>query len=449
MSANYPAHWLIKPLSEVMEAIIDYRGKTPVKTSSGVPLITAKIVKNGRIETPEEFIAESQYENWMVRGLPRAGDVVVTTEAPLGEVAQLESSNVALAQRIVTLRGKKGELDNDYLLYLMQSKYVQEQLESRASGSTVRGIKQSELRKILLPIPPEREQVEIARNLKTLDKKISVNRQTNYILEQMAQAIFKSWFVDFDPVRAKMAGRLPEGMDATTAALFPDSLEESELGLVPKGWRISTLGEICDSNDGLIQTGPFGSQLHASDYVAEGVPVVMPRDISNRRVDVTTASRVRLEDANRLAKHQLRDGDIVFSRRGDVEKHALIGETEHGWLCGTGCLLVRPGMQRNVASYLSRSLDLPQTKQWLTQHAVGATMPNLNTGILSAVPVVLPADGVLAAFDLMTNTIDRRISAGNAAAQTLTQLRDTLLSKLFSGELSLAAAEKLAEQAMA
>jgi len=132
-----------------MEAIIDYRGKTPQKSDEGIPLITAKIVKNGRIETPNEFIAEELYDSWMVRGLPEAGDVVVTTEAPLGEVAQLNNPNVALAQRIVTLRGKKEFLNNDYLLFLMQSDYVQHQLEARASGSTVKGIKQSDLMKNL------------------------------------------------------------------------------------------------------------------------------------------------------------------------------------------------------------------------------------------------------------------------------------------------------------
>lgn len=316
------------------------------------------------------------------------------------------------------------------------------------TGAVMPKLTQGNMNKIELRCPPRKIQDQIVFCLGALDDRITLLRETNATLEAIAQALFKSWFVDFDPVRAKAAGLEPQAMDATTAALFPDSLEESELGLVPKGWRMSTLGAICDSNGGAIQTGPFGSQLHAADYVVDGVPVVMPKDISNRRVDASTAARVRLEDVQRLARHQLRDGDIVFSRRGDVEKHALIGETERGWLCGTGCLLVRPGTRRNVAGYLSRSLDLPQIKQWLTQHAVGATMPNLNTGILSAVPVVLPADEILAAFEQATNALDKRISAGNAAAQTLTQLRDTLLPRLISGQLRLPEAEALLEEAV-
>jgi type I restriction enzyme S subunit len=335
------------------------------------------------------------------------------------------------------------QLDYRYLKYILLSEH--ESMLRFASGTTHQTIYFPEAKAFHALLPRVEQQRKIADILQSLDDRIALLRETNTTLEAIAQALFKSWFVDFDPVRAKAEGRQPEGMEAPTAVLFPDNFEESGLGLVPKGWKMSTLGAICGANGGAIQTGPFGSQLHASDYVAEGVPVVMPKDISNRRVDASTAARVGFEDVQRLARHQLRDGDIVFSRRGDVEKHALIGEAELGWLCGTGCLLVRPGSRRNVAGFLSRSLDLPHIKKWLTQHAVGATMPNLNTGILSAVPVVLPTDEVLAAFDETTIALDRRISANNAAAQTLTQLRDTLLPRLISGQLRLPETETMLE----
>ncbi|HCL37091.1 MAG TPA: protein HsdA, partial [Marinobacter hydrocarbonoclasticus] len=217
MSADqFPSHWQLLPLSEAVDALIDYRGKTPRKTNHGVPLVTAKIVKGGTILPATEYIAEEDYDSWMVRGLPKAGDVVVTTEAPLGEVAQLANENVALAQRIVTLRGAEGLLQNDYLRYVMQGAYIQGQLESRATGSTVKGIKQSELRKIILPIPPEHEQIKIAGHLRALDDKIQLNHQINQTLEQMAQAIFKSWFVDFDPVKAKIAALEAGGSEEET-----------------------------------------------------------------------------------------------------------------------------------------------------------------------------------------------------------------------------------------
>src|SRR3989442_8805516 len=131
------SEWAVRSLEDCMEALIDYRGKTPEKASIGVPLITAKIVKGGRIEKPDEFIAVDDYEPWMRRGIPKAGDVVITTEAPLGEVAQLGAERIVLAQRLIALRGKPGLLDNGFLKFLLQSEDVQDQLRARASGTTV------------------------------------------------------------------------------------------------------------------------------------------------------------------------------------------------------------------------------------------------------------------------------------------------------------------------
>ena len=145
--------WKDYRLIDVLDALIDYRGKTPKKYNSGVPLITAKIIKNGTIGAPSEFIAFEDYEAWMVRGFPEVGDVVLTTEAPLGEVAQLQSRDIALAQRVVTLRGKKGILDNTFLKYFFLSHEGHQRLVARETGTTVTGIKQSELREVLITCP--------------------------------------------------------------------------------------------------------------------------------------------------------------------------------------------------------------------------------------------------------------------------------------------------------
>ena len=165
----------------------------------------------------------------MRRGLPKAGDVVITTEAPLGEVAQLGSEHVALAQRLIALRGKPEILDNTFLKFLMQSEAVQDQLRARASGTTVLGIKQSELRKVALTLPPLDEQRAIAHVLGTLDDKIELNRRINHTLESTASVLFRSWFVDFAPVRAKAEGRDPR-LPRPLAALFPGSFEGAGLG---------------------------------------------------------------------------------------------------------------------------------------------------------------------------------------------------------------------------
>lgn len=212
-------------LENLLDKLIDYRGKTPKKTLSGVPLVTAKIVKNGTINGYTEYIAEEDYDKWMVRGFPKVGDVILTTEAPLGEVALLKEEKVALAQRIVCLRGKDNVLDNTYLKYYLQSGKGQKSLSARESGTTVTGIKQAELRRVDIEYPAYDDQRRIASILSSLDRKIELNNKINADLEEMAQAIFKNWFVDFEP--------------------FKDGkFVDSELGMIPEGWKVGTLDEI-------------------------------------------------------------------------------------------------------------------------------------------------------------------------------------------------------------
>ena len=154
---------VFKRLEEVVEAIIDYRGKSPEKTVEGVPLITARLIKEGRILEATEFIAPESYSEWMRRGMPKRGDVVFTTEAPLGQVAQIDNPDIALAQRLVLLRGKPKELDNTYLRFALRMNSVAEQIRKRATGSTVLGIRQKELRKIEIPLPALEVQIGFAR----------------------------------------------------------------------------------------------------------------------------------------------------------------------------------------------------------------------------------------------------------------------------------------------
>ena len=174
------SEWREYILEDIIDKFIDYRGKTPKKTSSGVPLVTAKIVKGGKILEPNEFIAKEDYDNWMTRGLPEVDDIVLTTEAPLGEIALIKNKNVALAQRIITLRGKKRYVHNPFLKYYFQSSQGQYELDSRASGTTVFGIKAAVLRKIPVSLPSLPEQKAIAEVLSSLDDKIDLLHRQNY-----------------------------------------------------------------------------------------------------------------------------------------------------------------------------------------------------------------------------------------------------------------------------
>lgn len=183
------------PLKDVVSKFIDYRGKTPPKSISGIPLVTAKIVKNGRILPPNEFIEENIYDEWMSRGIPKIGDVILTTEAPLGEVAMIDNAHIALAQRIILIRPDKNLCNNYYLKYYLQSVEGQGELQARASGSTVEGIKSSELKQISVLLPPLPEQEAIAEVLSSLDDKIDLLHKQNQKLEELAEILFRQWFI--------------------------------------------------------------------------------------------------------------------------------------------------------------------------------------------------------------------------------------------------------------
>jgi type I restriction enzyme S subunit len=422
--------WNVRLLEDCVATLIDYRGKTPQKTLSGIPLITAKVVKGGRIETPDEFISVDDYDSWMRRGLPNAGDVVITTEAPLGEVAQLGSERVALAQRLIALRGKPGVLDNTFLKFLMQSDAVQDQLRARASGTTVLGIKQSELRKVLLTLPPIDEQRAIAHILGTLDDKIELNRRMNETLEAMAWALFKSWFVAFDPARAKAEGRDP-GLPRPLTDLFPDRFEDSDLGEIPSGWEVRSLDEVARFLNGLaLQKYPPKD--------GQSLPVIK---IAQLRGGSTTGADLASADLD--PDYIVEDGDVLFSWSGSLE--CVL------WAGGRGAL--------NQHLFKVTSNEHPKWFYylWIHQHledfrhiAAGkaTTMGHIQRHHLTDAKAVVPDPGTLEKMDEVLTPLLAKIMQLRVESRTLAALRDTLLPKLISGELRVKDAESFIGRAI-
>lgn len=184
-------------MEDALEAIIDYRGKTPKKSDSGIPTLSAKSVKNNHIDYSLcYYISPDEYKHFMVRGFPKIGDVLLTTEAPMGVVARLDRDDVAIAQRLLTLRGKENVLDNEYLLYFLQSSSGQSLLKARETGTTVTGIKQTEFRKIQINVPEISIQKKIGRFLRALDEKIEINSKINKNLLQQLHVLYLRLFCD-------------------------------------------------------------------------------------------------------------------------------------------------------------------------------------------------------------------------------------------------------------
>ncbi len=177
-------------------------------------------------------------------------------------------------------------------------------------------------------------------------------------------------------------------------------------------WSTSKLGDIVKSGGGKIHTGPFGSQLHASDYMPSGIPCIMPANMKDNRVDLSKISFIAEHDAQRLSKYLVQGGDIVYSRRGDVTLKALIRNEEAGYFCGTGCLLLRPGNEIDP-EFLTYYLSTTTMKDWIKKQAVGATMPNINTDILSNIPFTGPEKQKQKQIVSVMYSIDNKISLNN------------------------------------
>ncbi|HHH6317444.1 TPA: restriction endonuclease subunit S [Escherichia coli] len=455
MGSNY----IEMRLEDCMDAIIDYRGKTPKKVDNGIPLITAKIIKNGRIQEVNEFIAINDYDDWMVRGLPLEGDVVLTTEAPLGEVAQLDARKVALAQRVITLRGKKGILENDYLLYLLQSSFVQNQLDGRASGSTVTGIKQSELREIILRLPPVSLQKSISHQLKCLDKKIDLNNKINKTLEQMSQTLFKSWFVDFDPVidNALDAGNLiPEALQsraelrqkvrnsadfkplpAEIRSLFPSEFEETELGWVPKGWDVVKTEDIAIK----IGMGPFGSNIKASQFVSSGIPIINGQQLKGLILEKNFINYITDEHANILKNSLVYEHDIVLTHRGTLGQVSLIPKRKGNekFIISQSQFYLRVDRKKCSPFYMIHFLKSRIGQEALLSNASQVGVPSIArpSTHLKKITFINPPLSLHKLFDNEFEVILEKIMNCKEQSLALTNLRDTLLPKLISGELSL------------
>ena len=200
--------------------------------------------------------------------------------------------------------------------------------------------------------------------------------------------------------------------------------------MVPNGWKLTSLGDISSK----VQTGPFGSQLHAHEYTDEGIPVLMPKDLINGRADINSAAKITESRADDLAKHKLKKGDILFSRRGDVARFGLITEESEGALCGTGCLKASISKEHS-ALFLSYFLQKSAVRKWLEQNAVGQTMLNLNTTILSELPIMVASSKQeQQKIAKILSTWDKAISTTERLIDNSTEQKKALMQQLLTGK---------------
>jgi type I restriction enzyme S subunit len=417
-------------LEEVCELIADCPHSTPVWTDSGVIVLRNQNIKGGRLDLSDpSYTDEFHYESRTRRAAPTAGDLVITREAPMGEICMIPNRlRCCLGQRMVLLRPDRRKIDGKFLLYALQSVPVQHEIRaSEGTGSTVSNLRIPLLESLIVPTPPLSEQRAIAHILGTLDDKIELNRRMNETLEQIARALFKSWLVDFDPVHAKAEGRDP-GLPGEIADLFPDSFEESELGEIPKGWEVRSLDEIARFVNGLaLQKYPPKD--------GRSLPVIK---IAQLRVGSTDGADRASTDLD--PEYVVDDGDVLFSWSGSLE--CVL------WAGGKGAL------NQHLFKVTSQRFPKWLYYLWIHEHledfrhiAAGkaTTMGHIQRHHLSdaktAIPPTLLVEAAGSAIGPAIESIWRR----TVQSRALAQIRDAPLPKLISGELRVENGERLLE----
>lgn len=425
--------WHTVPLGDLAE-IFDGPHATPPKTDEGPVFLGISSLGGGRVILSDlDHLSESDYLRWTKRVEPCAGDVVFSYETRLGEAAAIPAGlRCCLGRRMGLLRPRPGAVDHRFLLYAYLGPEFQETLRERTiHGSTVDRIPLTALPDFPITVPQDiREQRAIAHILGTLDDRIELNRRMSETLEAMARALFKSWFVDFDPVRAKMEGRwrpgesLP-GLPAHLCDLFPDRLVDSELGEIPEGWEVRPFTHTVE----IVSGGTPKTSI--PEYWGGDIPwfsvVDAPTDSNIWVVD--TQRKITAEGLHNSSTQILPIGSTIISARGTVGRIALVGTP---MAMNQSCygLCAREG-SGNYLTYL-------QTQQLvarLQRHAHGSVFDTITRKTLEEVLVAIPSAETGRAFGLLVGPWMERIRAAVGESHTLAALRDTLLPKLISGEI--------------
>ena len=436
------SEWPIVPAADCCDLIVDCVNKTAPIAEGATPfrMIRTTNVRNGFIDLADcKFVDEETFRIWTRRAKVLDSDVILTREAPIGEVGLVRGNqNIFLGQRLMQYRANRSLLDPRFLCYAFLSPQLQHQFGAHeGSGSVVSHIRVGDCSKFKVPLPPLPVQREIAELLGSIDERVLLLRQTNATLESIAQALFKSWFIDFDPVRAKAEGREPEGMDAATAALFPAEFEESALGLIPKGWRAGSVANM--------------AALNAASWTARRAPTeVAYIDLAGVKANVfDPPQRLLFEDAPSRARRELRSGDtLVGTVRPGNRSFGFIADAEPGLTGSTGFAVLSP-LVPNAAAFVYLCATRDENIERLAALADGGAYPAVRPELVLATVSVLPSVNVLNAFHEVASPLLRGIAENTRRLRLLAELRDTLLPRLISGKLRLSTAQDAVEGAVA
>jgi type I restriction enzyme S subunit len=410
------------------------KGTTPTAlgghfVENGINFVKVEsLAKDGRILTDKLAHIDAATDTLLSRSRLEQEDILFTIAGTIGRTALVPSWLLPANtnQAVAIVRPKREIIDPRFLFYILRDERRVKHAQTRVVQSVQANFSLSELSSLEILLPPLAEQKAIAAVLGALDDKIELNRRMNGTLEAMARALFQSWFVDFDPVRAKLDGREPVGLDSDTAAFFPEHFDHGEHDMLPVGWGLVAIEEVCAINAWTL--GKY-DDMETLEYVE--ISEVSRGNITN------IANYQRGEEPSR-ARRRLRHGDTVLSTvRPDRGSYFLSLNPPENRVCSTGFAVLTPS--KVPWSYLHVALTLPEVSDHLGQMADGGAYPTVRPEVIGAMQVSLPKNPkVLEAFHRTCAPLFEQAEANRTQSRTLATLRDTLLPRLLSGELKVA-----------
>lgn len=455
------------PFTELLSAIVDNRGKTCPVGNAGIPLIATNCINSSNLYPSYDttrYVSDETYKTWF-RGHPKPGDILFVCKGSPGRTNWVpDPVDFCIAQDMVAVRADPRKIYPKYLLAALRSSIVQSQIDNMHVGTMIPHFKKGDFDKLKIPVPVKADQLTIGDFYFTVSERITLLRETNATLEAIAQALFKSWFVDFDPVRANAeaaaqgCASVAKGMtppataaqgnanaaesstpfpplDPATAALFPTRLTDSPLGLIPEGWQVASFTETVNV------IGGGTPKTSIEEYWGGDIPwysVVDAPAVSDVFV-IDTDKHITEAGLKNSSTKLLARGTTIISARGTVGKLALVGLD---MAMNQSCY----GLQGKAGDAYFTYFSTYRLIETLKQRTHGSVFDTITRDTLSGVSVIYPTKSVIHAFEELLAPIMERVKENLKQAKCLATLRDTLLPRLISGQLRIPDAPTLADE---
>jgi type I restriction enzyme S subunit len=387
--------------------------------ADGIPFISAADLSDSRIQQAYVKRISNQAYDRLRNGKIRDQDILFCLRGSIGKLAFVQPNEVgAIASSLVIIRSTE-KIDSRYLYYILYSQAGQQAASSLNNGSAQPNLSVGELQKVKIPLPSLVMQRDIASILNSFDDRITLLRETNTTLEAITQALFKSWFLDFDPVREKQEGNEPKGVDKITASLFPDSFEQSELGEIPKGWKIKKISSIISES-----TKCVGNNLPTVLSAIQTGNLVRSSDYFNKRIYSKNISKYKAVPPFYFAYNPAR---INIGSIG-------INETKELGAVSPVYIVAEP-VSNYFGYYLWHHLRTSYMKEMINNLASGSVRQILSYDNFSNIPLIFAPESIIKTFFNIRSEIYEGIKSNQTTIKTLVDIKQILLSNLLSGQL--------------